>query len=741
MRNLLILISILLAPLTVRAIDAFTGDKTDFHGASLRTVMIGGAKASVLCPKQPAAGKPWVLAGSLYNLDSPPVANMTRTELELVKRGFHVVAFGLGNTFGAPDAIAKWDPVYDEMTNKYGLSKHVALLGVSREGLPITRWAAAHSGRVSCLYMDKAVCDFKSWPGGKLGFGKGSPRDWESLIPLYHFKSEAEALAYHENPVDLAPKLAADKVAIIYLAGETDDAVPYTENGARMEQVYHKAGGIFQLILQKGEGHHPHGLSDPSPVVDFIQRHAGAGVTRNTRFIPDFRIKPDDYSVLMAADGTNPNGLRAWINDHRRLQVKDWPLGGQTTWEVEVVEEGDYAVNVLFNHSIKMPLKVAVKANAAHCEETSEYIAHHDWRRLPLSGTLHLAKGRQQLALTVAPTSGPPADKIELLSIELVRPEVKERLHRAAMAMRDQADTPWFRSARYGLMCHWTSRTVPRNGPPKSYAYAVRDFDVKTFAEQVAKTGAHFVTITTSHAQMYFPAPLKSLDRILPGRTSQRDLIGDLVVALGKHDIRLILYYHLGSNDDTEWQHASGFGNTDTTKFWNNWTAVISEVGERYGDQLAGWWFDDGTANYYYRSAQWERLATAAKAGNAKRLICFNPWILPSATEFQDYHAGEGSTDPTVQGWLKPDDHGRISGGAYAGLQASAALVMEGDWLHTKRDTEISKPRYTAEQTADLLKRYSALGNVLMLNLEIYQDGTLSPMTVQMLNEAQRLEK
>jgi hypothetical protein len=37
---------------------------------------------------------------------------MTRVELELVKRGFHVVAFGLGNPFGAPDALAKWDAVY-----------------------------------------------------------------------------------------------------------------------------------------------------------------------------------------------------------------------------------------------------------------------------------------------------------------------------------------------------------------------------------------------------------------------------------------------------------------------------------------------------------------------------------------------------------------------------------------------------------------------------------------------------
>jgi alpha-L-fucosidase len=74
----------------------------------------------------------------------------------------------------------------------------------------------------------------------------------------------------------------------------------------------------------------------------------------------------------------------------------------------------------------------------------------------------------------------------------------------------------------------------------------VRDFDVAKFTEQVAQTGAQFVCITTSHALMYFPAPLKSLDRILPGRTAHRDLVADIADALGKRGIRLMLYYHLG---------------------------------------------------------------------------------------------------------------------------------------------------------------------------------------------------
>jgi len=168
--------------------------------------------------------------------------------------------------------------------------------------------------------------------------------------------------------------------------------------------------------------------------------------------------------------------------------VKNWPLGGQATWAIEVAEDGDYAVSVLFNHSVAAPLRVIASAGAARCDGTSEYLANHGWRRLSLPGTLRLAKGRAAIALEIAPLTGDTPGQVDLLSIELVRPEVRERLHRAALAMRAQTDTQWFRDARFGLMCHWTSLSMPRSGPPKPYAEAVRDFDVKTFVEQVAQS-------------------------------------------------------------------------------------------------------------------------------------------------------------------------------------------------------------------------------------------------------------
>ena len=243
------------------------------------------------------------------------------------------------------------------------------------------------------------------------------------------------------------------------------------------------------------------------------------------------------------------------------------------------------------------------------------------WNRVPLDGTLRLPQGAVAVTLRVLA----PAEDFELSvqSVELGRPAVRTALLEKAVSLR--ADAKWFQEAGYGMMVHWTSETMPRAGERKPYAQAVAALDVEAFAAQMQATGAGFVVLTTSHGQQYFPGPSHVLDTLLPGRTTSRDLVGDLAAALQKRGMKLMLYYHLGAGSDPAWIKASGAMETDTTRFFTNWRSFITEIGERYGERLAGWWFDDGAVAYYYRSAPWESLHRAARAGFAQRLIGWNP--------------------------------------------------------------------------------------------------------------------
>ncbi len=98
--------------------------------------------------------------------------------------------------------------------------------------------------------------------------------DWKSLIRCYGFRDEAEALAYRGNPVDVLEPLAKANVALIHVVGDADDAVPVEENTAIVEKRYLSLGGVVKVIHKPGVGHHPHGLEQPEPVVQFILDHA-----------------------------------------------------------------------------------------------------------------------------------------------------------------------------------------------------------------------------------------------------------------------------------------------------------------------------------------------------------------------------------------------------------------------------------------------------------------------------------
>jgi lysophospholipase L1-like esterase len=240
----------------------FPGQRSSWHGFDRHDFEVGGKRVTVISPRQPLPGRPWAWKGEF--LDAFPA-----TEIALLGKGFFIVYLSVPDMLGCPEAVRHWNACYRELTENYGFAPKVALIALSRAGLYCYNWATANPDMVACIYADAAVCDFKSWPGGK-GKGKGSPRDWQLVLERYGFKSEAEALAYDKNPIDTLAPLAAAKVPLLHVYGDADDAVPWDENTGVVAECYRKLGGSITLLAKPGVGHHPHGLEDPTPIVEFI---------------------------------------------------------------------------------------------------------------------------------------------------------------------------------------------------------------------------------------------------------------------------------------------------------------------------------------------------------------------------------------------------------------------------------------------------------------------------------------
>ena len=263
---ILVAVTVLFTVGTVTAEENFPGKLSDWYGFQKYDFVVDGQPVLVVCPSVAANGKPWVWHGEFFGHKPAP-------DIALLKQGFHIVYMRVPNMFGSPKAVKHWDAFYKALTTEYGFSTKAALVGLSRGGFYCYNWATANPTRVACIYGDAPALDLKSWPGGK-GVGKGSAGEWARVQRVFDFKTEQEALDYKLNPVDTLAPLAKAGVPLLHVYGDADIVVPWTENTGLIAKRYKELGGEITLIGKPGVGHHPHGLKDSTPIVDFILKHS-----------------------------------------------------------------------------------------------------------------------------------------------------------------------------------------------------------------------------------------------------------------------------------------------------------------------------------------------------------------------------------------------------------------------------------------------------------------------------------
>ena len=249
------LVSLLLATgsILVAEENPFPGKKTKWNGFD----MYRDGGRTVVVPSNMADGKPWVWRARFFGHEP-------QFDVALLMRGYHLVYCNVGGLFGSPKAVERWNAFYKYLRSEHDFAEKAVLEGMSRGGLIIYNWGIANPAKVAVIYGDAPVMDFKSWPG----------HDNSGILKAYGFKTTEEAKAYKGNPVDNLKPLADAGVPIIHVVGDADTVVPVSENTAVAEKRYKAMGGTFKVIHKEKVGHHPHSLKDPTPLVDFVIKHA-----------------------------------------------------------------------------------------------------------------------------------------------------------------------------------------------------------------------------------------------------------------------------------------------------------------------------------------------------------------------------------------------------------------------------------------------------------------------------------
>lgn len=224
------------------------------------------------------------------------------------------------------------------------------------------------------------------------------------------------------------------------------------------------------------------------------------------------------------------------------------------------------------------------------------------------------------------------------------------------------SNTDWMKGS-VGVSSHWTDRTLRLDGAELAFTDAVDGFDVERYADALAGAGAQHCIFTLAHAHQCLPCPLEELDRILPGRTTQRDLVGELIAALNARGIRFIAYYNHSCNghDDPPWMDACGYAqgiHGDLDRFQEIICSIVGALSRRYGTGISGWWFDsaysvDPTGPHGMVSCDmgdwrwsWPAYIDAARSGNKDAAVAVNAGIFENYqyTDLTDYCAGEATS-------------------------------------------------------------------------------------------------
>ncbi|MBR3943210.1 MAG: alpha-L-fucosidase [Clostridia bacterium] len=219
----------------------------------------------------------------------------------------------------------------------------------------------------------------------------------------------------------------------------------------------------------------------------------------------------------------------------------------------------------------------------------------------------------------------------------------------------------WLLSRKWGLFVHYIG--LCGNGTHRtdfvtyeSFNERVNAFDVENFAKTVHEINAGYVFFTIMQGDKYLCAPNETYNKITgfkPGEAcAERDLISDLIHALDKYDIPLMLYF-TGDGPYKDELAGKAFNYYDRQKelvnseFVEKWTAVLKEYAVRYGDKIKGWWFDGMFDVLGYTEEHIKPYADAVKAGNPDALLAFNNGVVqpdfknPKCQKFLD-----GETHP-----------------------------------------------------------------------------------------------
>ena len=219
-----------------------------------------GMRAIIVFPSTEPNGK-WLLKTEYFGA-------FPKFQIQMLERGYHLAYLQNVTRWCKDEDIERKHRFIKYISETYSLSSSCVPVGMSCGGMIAIKLAAAYPEDVSAMFIDAPVINLLSCPAG-LGAGRGTAfSEFENAMGM----TLKDLISYRNHPLDKLDILIENKTPVCIVCGDADDVVPFDENGIFVIEKYKNSGVPFKSIVVKGRGHHPHGLDDNTPIIDFISQ-------------------------------------------------------------------------------------------------------------------------------------------------------------------------------------------------------------------------------------------------------------------------------------------------------------------------------------------------------------------------------------------------------------------------------------------------------------------------------------
>ena len=191
-------------------------------------------------------------------------------EVEMLKRGYNVAHVDNETRWCRDTDSERQIKFTDFLAKEYKFNKKCVPVGMSCGGMQAIFFAAKAPEKVAALYLDAPVVNFLSVPAS---IGRRIVGVTYEEFYQHRGISIQELISFRNHPLDHFDELGNAGLPIMLVCGDSDQTVPFDENGKLLYDYYKKHRKPITLILKEGRDHHPHGLDDNSPIIDFVEKY------------------------------------------------------------------------------------------------------------------------------------------------------------------------------------------------------------------------------------------------------------------------------------------------------------------------------------------------------------------------------------------------------------------------------------------------------------------------------------